>query len=90
VISGNVYEQIAELKEQPGKNIAISVSATLVWSLLRAGMLDQLKLLMHPLVVGSASKRLFSESDQRAPLTFVDATTFKTDVLKLTYVPAAS
>jgi hypothetical protein len=53
-------------------------------------MLDQLTLLMHPLVVGSESKRLFSESDQRAPLTLVEATTFKTDVLKLTYVPADS
>lgn len=39
---------------------------------------------------GTPKYVVFSESDQRAPLRLVEATTFKTDVLKLTYVPADS
>src|SRR6266581_32845 len=46
VISGNVAEQIARLKQQPGNNIGISGSATLVTWLLRLGRLDQGDLLV--------------------------------------------
>lgn len=87
LIKGNVVEEITKLKQQPGKHILISGSATLVRSLLRANVLDELRLLIHPIVVGSG-KRLFEDEGYQVPLKLVDAKTFGTGVLYLTYEPA--
>jgi dihydrofolate reductase len=84
LIKGNVAEEIAKLKRQPGKDIAIVGSGTLVRSLLQDGLLDELQLMVHPIVVGSG-KRLFEDGDDRKPLELVDSKTFSTDVLYLTY-----
>src|ERR687898_3403534 len=67
LIKGNVAEEIAKLKQQPGKNIGITGSATLVRSLLRDGLLDELRLLVHPIVVGRG-KRLFPDGVDQTPL----------------------
>ena len=84
LISGNVTEELTNLKQQPGKNIGMTGSGTLVHSLLRDGLLDELHLLLHPIVVGSG-KRLFPDGSERIPLRLVDAQTFGTGVLHLTY-----
>ena len=84
LIKGNVAEELAALKRQPGKEIAITGSGTLVRSLLRDGLLDGLRLLVHPIVVGRG-KRLFEDGGAQTPLTLVDAKTFSTGVLYLTY-----
>src|ERR687889_586374 len=87
LIKGDVAEEISKLKEQPGKDISITGSPTLVRSLLEEDLLVELRLMLHPIVVGSG-KRLFEEgSDQRA-LQLVDSKTFSTGVLYLTYQPA--
>jgi dihydrofolate reductase len=62
----------------------MSGSAALVGWLLRHGLLDQLDLLVFPLVVGSG-KRLFSEPDGQVPLTLTGAETFSTGVAHLSY-----
>jgi dihydrofolate reductase len=80
-------EQIAELKRQPGKNIGMTGSATLVSWLLREGLLDELHLLVFPVVLGSG-KRLFAEADEKLPLKLLDSATFETGVVELTYVRA--
>jgi dihydrofolate reductase len=79
-------EEIGNLKEQEGKDIVISGSGTLVRSLLRDGLLDELKLMIHPIVVGSG-KRLFEEGEGQTKLELVDSKTFKTGVVYLTYRP---
>ena len=89
LIKGNLAEELTRLKQQPGKNISITGSATLVRSLLRDHLLDELRLLVHPIVVGSG-KRLFEDSGDRVPLKLVDAQTFSTGVLSLTYEPAGT
>ncbi|MGH8775307.1 MAG: dihydrofolate reductase family protein [Jiangellaceae bacterium] len=89
LISGDVAAEIRKLKQQPGKNISITGSATLVRSLLRDGLLDELHLLVHPIVVGSGG-RLFEDGTGRQPLKLVDSTTFSTGVLSLIYEPAGS
>ena len=89
LIKGNVAEEIAKLKRQPGKDIAIVGSGTLVRSLLQDGLLDELQLMVHPIVVGSG-KRLFEDGDDRKPLELVDSKTFSTDVLYLSYRPVQS
>src|SRR6266536_3807388 len=75
LISGNVAEELRKLKEQPGKNIGITGSGTLVRTLLRDGLLDELHLLVHPIVVGSG-KRLFDDTSGKVPLTLVESKTF--------------
>ena len=86
LIKGNVAEEIAKLKRQPGKDIAILGSGTLVRSLLKDGLLDELRLMVHPVVLGGG-KRLFEEGGDQKGLTLVDSKTFSTGVLYLTYQP---
>jgi dihydrofolate reductase len=86
LIEGNVAEEIAELKRRPGKDITVLGSGGLVRSLLRAGLLDELRLMIHPVILGRG-KRLFEEGDDRRALELVDSKTFGTGVLDLTYRP---
>lgn len=87
VIKDDVAAQITRLKEQPGANISVTGSAVLVRFLLRHGLLDELRLLIHPIVVGSGA-RLFDDWSDKLPLTAVHAESFSTGVQAVTYVPA--
>ncbi|MEU7002256.1 dihydrofolate reductase family protein [Nonomuraea sp. NPDC046570] len=87
LLRGNLLEEITALKRQPGKNISITGSATLVRWLLGNGLLDELSLLVHPLVVGTG-QRLFEDGLPQQPMTLVESTTFKTGVVHLTYQTA--
>jgi dihydrofolate reductase len=89
LISGDVTAQISDLKRQPGKNIGMSGSSTLVSWLLRHGLLDQLDLLVFPVVIG-AGKRLFSEPDGQVPLTLTGSESFSTGVVHLSYAPVST
>lgn len=82
-----IASQIRELKQQPGGGIGMSGSATLVRWLLRHGLLDQLDLLLFPVVIGSG-QRLFSENDGQQPLTLTVSESFSTGVVRLSYEPA--
>ena len=86
LIKGNLVEEIARLKRQPGKNIGITGSVTLVQSLLEQDLLDELGLMIHPVVVGSG-KRLFEEGGDPKKLKLVESKTFSTGVVYLTYQP---
>jgi dihydrofolate reductase len=79
--------ELATLKQQQGKDISITGSATLVRSLLQADLLDELHLLVHPIVVGNG-KRLFEPGGDQKALELTDSKTFSTGVLHLTYRPA--
>jgi dihydrofolate reductase len=87
LIEGDVAEEIAKLKQQPGKDIAILGSGILVRSLLQEDLLDELRLIIHPIVLGSG-KRLFEDVGDRKALELDDSKTFSTGVLYLTYQPA--
>jgi dihydrofolate reductase len=89
LIGDNVAEEISRLKEQPGKDISISGSPTLVRSLLEEDLLDELRLMVHPIVVGSG-KRLFEDGGDQKALQLVDSKIFSTGVLYLSYQPAQS
>jgi len=79
--------QITELKQRPGKNIGVTGSGTLVSWLLREGLLDELHLLVFPVVRGHR-KRLFAEEGKQVRLKLVNSETFQTGVLSHTYSPA--
>jgi dihydrofolate reductase len=72
------------LKERAGKNIGMSGSPTLVRSLIKAGLLDELRLSLHPIVVGSG-QRLFEGVADRLPLELADSKPTRTGVVNLTY-----
>jgi dihydrofolate reductase len=85
--AASAFAEIAELKQGPGKNIGMTGSATLVSSLLREGLLDELHLFVFPVVLGSG-KRLFDAPGSRLPLKLIDSATFQTGVVRLTYAKA--
>ena len=86
LLEGEVATAVAELKQQPGKEIVMSGSATLARSLLREGLVDELRLMIHPVVVG-AGARLFPNGDSHA-LTLLESMTFETGVVYAVYRPA--
>ena len=85
LISGDVKAELAKLKQD--NNLGTTGSATLVRWLLEEGLIDELHLLVHPVVVGHG-KKLFADG-AKVPLKLVSATTFTTGVLHLVYAPAA-
>lgn len=84
LLDGDVTGALAELKRQPGKNIQLSGSITLTRTLLHAGLIDELRLMVHPIVLGSG-QRLFTEGTGRVPLKLTGSTTFSTGVIDLAY-----
>ena len=80
-------DDVRALKEKPGKDIGMTGSAMLTRSLLQEGLLDELGIMLHPVVIGSG-KRLFDDITGRIPLKVLDTKTFPSGVVSLTYGPA--
>jgi dihydrofolate reductase len=87
VIRGDVVAEVSALKEQDGKNIGITGSATLVSYLLHHGLVDELHLFVLPVVIGSG-KRLFRDGDDKLPLKVLSSETFETGVIHVSYANA--
>jgi dihydrofolate reductase len=87
VLAGDPVKGIAELKEQPGGDIITTGSTRLARTMLRAGLVDELTLLVHPVVVGKG-QRLFEEDADALPLTLVETAAFATGVVHLHYAKA--
>jgi dihydrofolate reductase len=85
---GGDLSEVAKLKQEPGADITINGSPTLVRSLIREGLLDELRLMIHPVVVGEG-KRLF-EDGERGAFELADSRTFDTGVVYAIYKPVAS
>jgi len=86
VVPGDV-DAVGRLKESIDGDIAMSGSATTVRWLLANDLLDELKLLVHPIAVGTG-QRLFEDTPTHN-LELVDSSTLSTGVLNLTYTPAS-
>ena len=80
--------KLTEIKARDGGDITMSGSATTVRWLLREGLLDELHLLVHPIVVGDGLARLFPPDETTIPLSLASAQTLKSGVLNLSYVRA--
>jgi dihydrofolate reductase len=88
IVGGDVARKLNEIKALQGGDIAMSGSATTVRSLLRLGVLDELNLLVHPIVVGGGLARLFPPDEPTVSLELLNAQPFKSGVLNLSYGPA--
>jgi dihydrofolate reductase len=84
VVDGDVAAELSALKQDT--TLGVTGSATLVRWLLEQGLLDELHLLVHPVVVGHGQK--LWEEGATVPLTLVSSTTFETGVVHLVYAAA--
>ena len=87
LLAGDAADAVAELKKEPGLDIAVIGSGDLVQSLARRGLVDQYTVLIHPLVIGSG-RRLFPDGAPPANLRLVDSMATDTGVIIATYQPA--
>ncbi|MGR3936486.1 dihydrofolate reductase family protein [Streptomyces sp. BRA346] len=88
-LKGDVVDAVTALKGEPGKDIAMSGSVSVVRQLLAHGLLDELHLLVHPIAV-RRGMRLFDEGETTIPLRLLSSKTFSTGVLHLVYALAES
>jgi len=87
-LEGDLVEAVTALKNEPGGNIGMSGSVSVVRQLLAAGLLDELHLLVHPIAVRKGM-RLFDEGET-IPLRLISSETFETGVQNLVYGPVES
>jgi dihydrofolate reductase len=85
-IKGDILPQLNQLKQQPGRNIQVPGSPSLVRFLLSEGLLDVLSLNICPVIVGSGTK-LFEDRTGMQNLKLVQSTVMTTGVISATYSP---
>jgi dihydrofolate reductase len=86
LIKGDVMEQIQKLKEQPGLDISTVGSGTLVCSLMQADLVDELQLMLCPVMLG-VGKRLFDDADFMKKLKVLEVQSFSSGMIYLRLQP---
>ena len=86
-LKGDLADEVAKLKERHERDIVVHGSARLVQALLESDLVDELRLMVFPLVLGSG-KRLFGETSDKKPLRLVDSKIVGDGVSILVYEPA--
>ena len=89
VLDGDVAEEVTKLKQEVDGEIVVHGSAQLVQALVDHGLVDELRLMVFPVVLG-AGKRLFGETSDRRRLRLTDSKTVGDGVAILTYEPTAA
>ena len=86
LVKGDVAETISELKQQPGKDLALFGSPTLTATLIEQGLVDELRVMVHPILLG-AGKSLFAALSRRVPVELQRTTFFHSGNVLLVYRP---
>jgi dihydrofolate reductase len=87
VLRGDLAEQVSELKGRVGGNIVVHGSAQLVQGMLEHDLIDELRLMLFPVVLGSG-KRLFGETSDKKSMTLTESITVGGGISILIYRPA--
>jgi dihydrofolate reductase len=87
VLDGDVVEEVTKLKQEVDGDIVVHGSAQLTQTLLEADLVDELRLMVFPVALGSG-KRLFGETSDKKPLKLVDSKVVGDGVAILVYRPA--
>jgi len=86
VIRGNLADEIGKLKQESGLDIVIHGSGKLANSLMAENLIDEYRLMVHPVVVGKG-QRLFEDGTSLPALALADSRPLSNGVILLTYVP---
>jgi len=86
LIKGPLAEEISKLKQQPGQDVLIFGSGELVHTLHERDLIDEYRLMVFPVVLGSG-KRLFPDGSEKKTLQLVESKPFPSGVVLLTYQP---
>ena len=89
VLDGDPVEAVAKLREAPGGDIVVHGSAQLAQTLLQHDLVDELRLMVFPVVLG-AGKRLFDSTSAKKPLRLADSRIVGDGVAIMLYAPAAA
>jgi dihydrofolate reductase len=89
VLRGDVAEEVAKLRQERDGDIVVHGSARLVQALVEHDLVDELRLMVFPVVLGTG-KRLFGETSDKKPLRLVDSRVVGDGVAILTYEPAGA
>ncbi|MGB7685526.1 MAG: dihydrofolate reductase family protein, partial [Solirubrobacterales bacterium] len=84
ILSGDFAEEIAKLKQEVDGVILVAGSATLVQGLIEHDLVDELRLMVFPVALGSG-RRLFGETEEKKPMNLVDSKTVGDGIVILTY-----
>jgi dihydrofolate reductase len=82
--STDVVKKMQELKNAPGKDIAVLASSNLCLTLIKEGLLDEIRVMINPMVIGKGTP-LFDGIDKKIEFTLKDSKTFKSGNVLLTY-----
>jgi dihydrofolate reductase len=88
VLKGDAAEEVAKLKQEQDGDIVVHGSAQLVQALIEHDLVDELRLMVYPVVLGSG-KRLFGETSDKKRLRLVDSQVVGDGVLILRYEPGS-
>jgi len=86
VLKGDVVEEVSKLKQELNGEIVVPASFQLLHTLIEHDLVDELRLMIIPVVLG-AGERLFGESSDKKPMRLVDSQTIDNGVAFLTYEP---
>lgn len=86
ILRGAPAEEVRDLKARPGRDIVTTGSITLVRELIAAGLVDEYRLFVYPVVVGRG-ERLFADAHGVPPLRLVETRPFRSGVVLLRYRP---
>ena len=86
LIKDNVAEEVLKMKQGPGHDLAVFGSADLLSSLLRLGLIDEHRVMINPVLIGSGTP-LFRNIDQKVNLKLVKTRTFESGNVLLYYQP---
>ncbi|HEX3640783.1 MAG TPA: dihydrofolate reductase family protein [Ktedonobacteraceae bacterium] len=87
LVKGNITEEIAKLKQQPGKDMAIFGSGSIVSTLTQLGLIDEYRIMVNPVVLGNG-KPLFKDIHDKLNLKLLRTKTFRSGNIMLCYQPA--
>ncbi len=86
VLNGDVIEEVSKLKQNVDGDILVYASGPLVQTLMEHDLIDELRLMTHPFVLGTG-ERLFRGTSDKKPLRRVDIRTIGDSLALLTYQP---
>jgi dihydrofolate reductase len=84
LVNGDLAREVNKIKNEPGKDIWLFGGASLTASLINLGLVDEMALAVHPLILG-AGKPLFQQIPKRIPLQLISTQTYSSGLIMMSY-----